>query len=297
MILKKTVYIIKLILLGLMVWWFSRLAFLHFNHPQEKNEVYIRDDFVSETICDVLNGKTDPDTILFEITSKLSAWIYQDYSTKTDNIVQIDNWRLLLESEKSWEWYELSRLKYAVWIRDDKKIAIIVFKGSNSLFDWHSNLHWLFKYLRIVEDQYEQVPLAVLDIEKELNKYPGIVTYSTGHSLGGGLAQHALYRSKKISKAFAFNSSPATGWHDVDDISRKKNTNDTQIYRLHENGEALEFLRLLMKAEYLFGPSANDNPYFKEYRFNMLGGGIFSQHEIGPISEYLEAKKSKCVAK
>lgn len=295
--LKNILFFITLILLLILIKWFYPIAYTHFTHPQDDKEVYIRDDFSSESICDVLNGENDQDTIFFEITSKLSARIYDDYPTKTDSITKIDNWTLIAQSQDSWKFYELSRLKYEIWIRDDKKIGLLVFKGTSSFFDWHSNFHFLFKHLPFAKDQYEQMPLAILDIEEELKDYPGTVIYSTGHSLGGGLAQNALYRSGKIKKAFVFNSSPFTGWHDLDKQTRTKNTKDTQIYRIHENGEVLELIRVFRSTEYLFGAKVNDNPHFKEYRFNMFPGGVMSQHKIGPISNYIESKRSSCATK
>lgn len=40
-------------------------------------------------------------------------------------------------------------------------------------------------------------------------KFP---VYTTGHSLGGGLAQLAAYLREEVTAAYTFNTSPATGW-------------------------------------------------------------------------------------
>ena len=177
---------------------------------------------------------------------------------------------------------------YAVWKSEKDELFFIAFKGTSptSLIDWQANLHWFMK--RIGTDQYEYVEknldeLIAKDIGEIPEKYK---IYTTGHSLGGGLAQHALYKSKKITEAFVFNSSGVTGWSDfkieqlkgkefLEDRQHKKGTKcvsgtacNTTIYRVHETGEVLEFFRLFMKGTYLFNPEPNRHPYVKEYQVN-----------------------------
>lgn len=66
----------------------------------------------------------------------------------------------------------------------------------------------------------------------------------TGHSLGGGLAQHLAYSSKpcQVRATIAFDPSPATGWfylHWRGDVVTK----DPLIERVYIDGEALAFVR------------------------------------------------------
>lgn len=66
----------------------------------------------------------------------------------------------------------------------------------------------------------------------------------TGHSLGGGLAQHLAYSSKacQVRSTIAFDPSPATGWfylHWRGDVVTK----DPLIERVYIDGEALSFVR------------------------------------------------------
>lgn len=186
---------------------------------------------------------------------------------------------------------------YEVWKNSEIEVIVIVFKGTSptKFSDWHANLHWLAKWFPFWEDQYEKVkkgiPIILENYSEETQS--GFKVYSTGHSLGGGLAQHAVYVSSKITKAYAFNSSMVTGWSDFSINMLKGRNNksgtatDTIIYRIHENGEALEFFRLLMKASYLLNPKPNRDPYVKEYRMNLnnIKGLPVSQHGIKPLAD------------
>lgn len=79
----------------------------------------------------------------------------------------------------------------------------------------------------------------------------GLKIVTTGHSLGGGLAQMAAYLSPHVSAAFVFNSSPVTGWTWLRDEARRRQfdlVENPQIFRVSQRGEALGVLRSVSSA-------------------------------------------------
>ncbi len=74
---------------------------------------------------------------------------------------------------------------------------------------------------------------------------------STGHSLGGGLAQFVALATKsggpQIAKVFAFDPSPVTGAHLVDKQLREGNARGLTVDRIYESGEILSYARGLIQ--------------------------------------------------
>ncbi len=178
---------------------------------------------------------------------------------------------------------------YDVWINTNNDLAVIVFRGTDFTDwggDWFSNFHWVTKFACKRWDQYQQVDAIVPLLIKELtNKYGnGIKVFATGHSLGGGLAQHAGYKSKQISKIFAFDPSPVTAFYDIPKSERKENKKGKVIYRVYEKGEVLSFLRTPLSAFYWL---SKKNPVIVQLRYNMLLGNIVNEHSITRFAEAL----------
>lgn len=171
---------------------------------------------------------------------------------------------------------------------------VVVFEGTNfsEIPDWISNFRWLLRFVPMYSDQYT---LTAKEVGHEffdyLRKRPGkyrvdendatlhsangeaIKITATGHSLGGGLAQHFAYsfkqatpdsRGPKVSEVFAFDTSPVTGWFSVDDPPRTHNAAGLVIHRIFEHGEILAYLRLLTSR--MVGGA--ENPAKWEYRYN-----------------------------
>lgn len=269
-------------------------SFVSYN--QSYNIAYVRDDSRPETIQDVVCGNRDGNTRYFADMAALSANIYSDVSNLKNT--HVGNWKRVTPDEVFLDrkkWTIFLGLKYDLWRNDHNRKMAVVFRGTVDGHSWLSNFHWFFKWLPFVQDQYEQVRVI---LPKLLNRLPSEVKeydlFSTGHSLGGGLAQFASYLSPQIAKVFAFNSSPVTGWTDFTPEHLKKSAKGNEIYRIHENGEALEAFRLFMKMTYIFNPMPNKDPYFKEYRFNLRGGGIVEQHSITQLAQALAIAKETC---
>ena len=78
--------------------------------------------------------------------------------------------------------------------------------------------------------------------------------FSTGHSLGGGLAQQFAYALPndpagvvpRVSEVYAFDPSPVTGYFSVARDLRESNSRELSIDRIYERGEILALARSLM---------------------------------------------------
>ena len=164
--------------------------------------------------------------------------------------------------------------------RSGRTLAV-VFKGTEfSWKDWRSNLRWLQRFMPYYKDQYtvtaSHLSQAIVDeLAKSLDtKELRIV--STGHSLGGGLAQHFAYslplvstdgkEVPRVSHVYAFHPSPVTGWSTAGN-QRNINVKGLKIDRIFEHGEFLAYFRLLFS--YFLPPSAA-NPGIREIRYSFV---------------------------
>ena len=180
--------------------------------------------------------------------------------------------------------YKVKGMKHQVWVKESQgapQLAVIVFRGTdaNQLGDWLSNFRWITRFIPFLWDQYDQTRDLIQCLVKNIRNKYGNNTYiiTTGHSLGGGLAQQAAYMSEYIRKVYAFNPSTVTGYYSVDKTEREKNEKGMTIYRIYEHGEILAYLRLFMKGLY---PLTQSDPEIVEIRYNLVKGNMVSQHSM-----------------
>ncbi|GKQ51560.1 hypothetical protein [Bradyrhizobium sp. Ce-3] len=172
----------------------------------------------------------------------------------------------------------------------------IAFRGTvaSSLGDWVSNAD---RFGSPYDDYYHQLRRNVdgiiksiqnLDCYKQAAVKPQIV--STGHSLGGGLAQLAALASKskgpRIAKVFAFDPSPVTGAHLVSQSLRDANAAGLTIDRVYQEGEVLSYVR--SAAQQYPSTKSTCDPYVRTVKVDALPPGSPIQlHGMAGLSTQL----------
>lgn len=187
-------------------------------------------------------------------------------------------------------------LFFRVWTSGagDPDRVVVAFRGTWGLRDWiYGNLHWLTRFLPM-DDQYSNARRAMEQIVKRFSAPASdshVQFYTTGHSLGGGLAQHALYSyPRSVRQAFAFDPSSVTGFADqapedqVAACACKENlpAGETRIYRVYTSYEILSMQRIFHKL--LFPPER----HIQELRFpNVDERWMIGKHSINLLAHYL----------
>jgi hypothetical protein len=185
-----------------------------------------------------------------------------------------------------------------VWERQTPEgtIVVVAFKGTNfwAWQDWNANLRWVLGFIPGHFDQYDEVvqkfgPAFLKAFKAHIppDEQKRTVVYAAGHSLGGGLAQQFSYALPlddppdppglalpRISKVYAFDPSPVTGYYsvpaairDVNEKGVKGEDGGLAIGRILEKGEILSYLRYIVTLVYF--PSSED-PAIEGVRFNLF---------------------------
>jgi len=142
-------------------------------------------------------------------------------------------------------------LRFTVFAKDlgDTVHLAVAFRGTDfsSWTDWHSNLRWFLPG----RDQYdvvaELVPGILARAKQAVMAQRGqqAVAHwqitSTGHSLGGGLAQLFAYKSREVDAAVVFDPSPVTGYHSC--VKDDEVHCNVPVWRIYQRGEILAYLR------------------------------------------------------
>ncbi|MBF9219680.1 alpha/beta hydrolase family protein [Hymenobacter ruricola] len=186
-------------------------------------------------------------------------------------------------------------LVYDVWVRPGPvPLAVLVFRGTNYLefADWVANTRpltnnpWFW-------DQYEQARALTPAVVARLDSaYGGRARiFAAGHSLGGGLAQHAGYTSPRIEKVFAFNSSPLTGYFDVAKKDRLPPGSARRTFLVYESYEVLTLFRFVPVQLNRFAKNVD----LVVVRYNFTTGldspSPFRQHEMQRLVAGLRAAR------
>ncbi|MFO0731363.1 MAG: lipase family protein [Nitrospiraceae bacterium] len=187
------------------------------------------------------------------------------------------------------------------------RTIVVIFEGTNftDLPDWKANLRWFLRFIPGIEDQYilaakylasefydvitsPRGPYKINTSTHNLETADGkrIKVIATGHSLGGGLAQHFAYVFKqpeqepygpKVDEVFAFDPSPVTGWFSSKNPPRNYNATGLRIHRIFEHGEILAYLRLLTSRLAV----TSQDPAIWEYSYNFdAGTGLVANHSM-----------------
>ncbi len=179
-------------------------------------------------------------------------------------------------------------LRAEVWTNRLKGSVVVAFGGTvfSNWKDWKSNLHWLNPFQ---QDEYSvtvnEFSPKFAEMLAEQKKMPGweflqnATIYSTGHSLGAGLAEEFAYSlpsdsggEAHVTEVYAFDPSPVTGFLSVKKATRKVNKKGLKIARIYERGEVLAILRSITSA--IHKPPAAD-PEVTQRRYNLFGDDRF----------------------
>jgi len=186
--------------------------------------------------------------------------------------------------------YRVKGLRYDVWYSARHNRVVFSFRGTRaSAGDWVSNLRWITRFIPRIDDHYDIVRQGIGQLIEHAEEAFGadVDCVTTGHSLGGGLAQHAAYSHTRIKSVYAFNSSPVTGYWSVDKSARRINRENTYIARIFEHGEFLAYLRFMLRKLYR---TSTADPEIVEIRFNFeKNSNVFSEHSMSRLARNIWA--------
>jgi hypothetical protein len=192
-----------------------------------------------------------------------------------------------------------AHLRVQVWVNTSKNAVAVTFGGTvvGNEKDWRSNLRW---FIHFRKDEYtETVQLFspafaeefVNSIRGKMPDPESVSLYSTGHSLGGGLAQQFAYslplcpNVPRVTKVYAFDPSPVTGYFSVNSKVRRANKTGLLIDRIYERGEILAYVRSI--TNFVHAPSAK-NAEIRQIRYNLFFTvNPFKGHSIPELAAQL----------
>lgn len=163
-------------------------------------------------------------------------------------------------------------------------MVVIAFRGTENynlyqrLRDWSSNLAAMFGF---DPTEYRHARERAVPLISEIRKrYPAIIIYLTGHSLGGGIAQQIAYVSPDVSATYVFDSSPVTNWSNLtsSDPPLIPPNYDPKIFRVSHTNEFLQGPRTI--ATRLSTTRINR----ADYEFFFQKTSRIDDHEIGILA-------------
>lgn len=259
---------------------------------QSADEVYVRQG--SDVHKTDLHSFTKVDEFIKAKCSSVFAWlVYFESDEQAEKLSQQENlehqnWQSCqnlftdLENDSGWISKEM---RFHVWVSDQQKEVVIAFRGTQAWRDWVANVRFLTWFIPFFKDHYDRVEeITPIMLERLRSKFPDYRIITSGHSLGGGLAQHAAYCTPEINGAYTYNSSPLTGYLSLSRDKRNAGKKDLFIARVFEHREALAYLRFILR-KLIKGSDAN--PQISEMRFNFSSSGVVGDHEMGKLVEKL----------
>jgi hypothetical protein len=210
-------------------------------------------------------------------------------------------WERVIDAEYAPSCEDDVGLFYHVWKREaaEKTEVIIAFRGTWGFKDWwYGNSYWVRRFFTD-KHQYTAARIyaeKVIQNIKKINFTGKVLEFSsTGHSLGGGLAQAVFYDHANTSyfkQSYAFDPSPATAYTSRRDKSpfatcdSNRELAEPRIYRIYESYEILSSLRIFHKLVFL------PEPWINEVRFNYNSGdNPIAQHSMARFALRLMKEK------
>lgn len=196
-----------------------------------------------------------------------------------------------------------SHLRVQVWERADPPAVAVTFGGTvfNNNADWRANLRWFTpgkcdEYTDVVQ---RFAPAFRDELKRRSQgmdplRLSKLELYSTGHSLGGGLAQQFAYSvpldcAKRVIQVYAFDPSPVTGFFSVMRRLRNENKKGLLVDRIYERGEILALLRSLTS---LFRKPSTINAAIRGVRYNVFWAwNPIAAHSIAELAAKIDAAR------
>ncbi len=181
---------------------------------------------------------------------------------------------------------------------DSKPEVVISFRGTVFSYpsNWKANLIWATDTFNKKVNAYSVVREELTrELLAELRKrYPdevlqadGLRIATTGHSLGGSLAQHLAYAfppevgmaeslpGLRVKEVTVFDPSPVNGWARVPVELASRNAGKLPVRRVYQHGEFLALVRLPLSYVYSAAPVLEEcekdpdrcEPYFSEVKY------------------------------
>lgn len=226
----------------------------------------------------------------FNDYAQLSALVY---SHVDDNVAPPPGWTPSPNPFDKFDDTQTS-LYFEVWERlaaNPVEVAV-VFRGTRELKDWWSNARWITRFIPIGWDQYNLVRRETPNVVTRARaRHPNASIKTTGHSLGGGLAQQAAYAHPDIKSVVAFDPSPVTGYRSVPQPARTTNQQGIIIFRVYEHGEILAYIRTFIRR---LLPLSETNPSITEVRFNLSQGDPVRQHSMVDLAKDMAQAAATC---
>lgn len=195
-----------------------------------------------------------------------------------------------------WQQIDAAHLRVEVWENRAHAAVAVAFGGTvlHNEKDWLSDLRW---FVPDRNDEYTQVVRTLVGpfcVEYGRRFAAGArpALYSTGHSLGGGLAQQFAYALPlddgvpRVKAVYAFDPSPVTGYFSVPRALRDENKRNLLIDRVYERGEILALLRSLLNL--IYEPPAHD-PAIRSVRYSLFyGWNPLADHSIVQLANKID---------
>lgn len=160
---------------------------------------------------------------------------------------------------------------------------LIAFRGTqfDSLGDWYANLSWLTQLIP-VRNQYDYARESVAEIVKRAKAVANgrkITVLTTGHSLGGGLAEHVAY-AFPCTSAIVFDSSFVVNKY------RLAEPFDAQVVHIFDRQDELTFLRRLFLSD-------TETPSYRRYPLDLVPPKML-QHRSEPLGVGMARMVAQC---
>lgn len=164
---------------------------------------------------------------------------------------------------------------------------LIAFRGTEftSLGDWYSNFSWLTQLIPI-KNQYDYAREAVAEIRAKAKYLQGdkkLTIVTTGHSLGGGLAEHIAH-AFPCTSAVVFDSSFV-----VNRFRLAEPFEDVQVVHIFDKNDELTFVRRIFLSD-------TESPTYRRYGINPVAQGSL-QHSSERLIVGMAGTVAMCQAK